>query len=269
MKKAVVILLGSFLISLLSISCNNAQENKQKQEEINQPQSAQADVDIRNTEGYKLLAAKCYVCHFEKPDPSKRDKMIAPPMLRVKEHYLPVYPNKKDFVAAIVDIVKNPSEEKTLMPGTVKKFNLMPKLKYDDHELQLIAETIYNYKFDKAPRKRMKMQGELMLNNGETWKLKKETIDKIESLIKKTTAFNSEKIEDYNRLGKNLFEESKFIMLDKSYTGEKFNQIHNFFQSIEEDMHALMTEKSIEKAKDIVKKLNTKLSEFNQYFAAE
>ena len=31
------------------------------------------------------MTQKCYLCHFETPDPSKKDQMIAPPMLRVPE----------------------------------------------------------------------------------------------------------------------------------------------------------------------------------------
>ncbi|MGB8375735.1 MAG: hypothetical protein WCE57_10480, partial [Salegentibacter sp.] len=143
-----------FLVMLLIglISCNTGQ--KENEQDLKTANSIQEEISVNkeveqntaaDSRGYELLKQKCYICHFEKPDPSKRDQMIAPPMLQVQEHYKPTYPNKEDFVNAIMAIVKNPSAEKTLMPGAVKKFNLMPKLIYDDAELRLIAETIYEY----------------------------------------------------------------------------------------------------------------------------
>ncbi len=267
MKKSIQYLTITIAISTFLFSCNNTKTNKSQT--VKKSEKTLSQADIKNSEGYKLMESKCFICHLEKPDPSKKDKMIAPPMLRVKEHYLPNYQNKEDFVNAVVAFTKNPSKDKTLMPGTVKKFNLMPKLNYDENELKLIAETIYDYNFGDAPKMRMQMSGNLKLNNGKRWKLKKESIEKVDSLTNKLYSFKSDNIEDYNKFGKELFNDAKEIMLDKSYTGEKFNQIHNFFNSAEEDMHSLIAEKSVDNAKKTLDDLKEKFNNFYNFFEAE
>ncbi len=248
--------------SLLFISCNNGEGKKTDANEVNQ-------ADLVNSKGYMLMQSKCYSCHLENPDPAKMDQMIAPPMLRVKEHYLPNYPVKEDFIKAIVAIVNNPSEEKTLMPGAIKKFNLMPKVVYDQEELKLIAEAIYNYDFVSTPKMRMLMMGDLQLNNGNRWKLKAVTIAKADSILNRLYSFKSNNIKDYNQFGKDLFEQAKFIMLDKSYTGDKFDQIHNFFAGAEGDMHSLIEEKTVESAKTTIENLKSKFNNFYNFFEAE
>ena len=253
-----------FIVILLIglISCNTNQKNKNT--------SAIADVEQTpefNAKGYALMTQKCYLCHFEKPDPSKKDLMIAPPMLRIQEHYKPTYPNKTEFVNAIVAIVKNPSLEKTLMPGAVKKFKLMPRLIYDDEELRLIAEAIYDYDFGSAPKMNREMNGgTLELDNGKKWVLKKESMEQISAVVTKLNTYESSNIADYNQLGKDIFNDAKKIMLEDSYTGELFNQIHNFFFGIENNMHTLIATKSINEAELQVTELKTKFKEFHNYF---
>ena len=78
-----------------------------------------ADIDKENIElavnkGYELMSQKCFICHFEKMDPSKKDKMIAPPMMRIQEHYKPNYPTKEAFVKAVTAWVSHPDIEKTV-----------------------------------------------------------------------------------------------------------------------------------------------------------
>ena len=214
------------------------------------------------------MSQKCFVCHFQKPDPAKMNQMIAPPLLRVQEHYKPAYPNKSDFVKVIIEYINNPSVEKTLMPGAVKKFKLMPKLIYDKNELQLIVETLFDMDFGKAPKMKMGMMGSngIQLNNGKKWKLKLVSIQQMDTVIKKVNDFKSDNIVDYNQLGKAIFNDTKKIMLDDSYTGEKFNQIHLFFSGIESNMHILMAIASIDEAKNQLSELKNKLNEFNKYF---
>lgn len=250
------------IVSIFLISCNNNQTKKTEAIAISQS-------DLKNTKGYKLMESKCYICHFEIPDPAKINQMLAPPMLRVKEHYLPNYQNKEDFIKAITNIVGNPSEENTLMPGAIKKFKLMPKLIYNQDELKLIAETIYKYDFGSAPKMRMQMMGKLQLNNGNRWKLKSETIEILDNIINSLYSFKSNNVIDYNQFGKDLFEQAKFIMLDKSYTGDKFEQIHNFFNGVEGNIHSLIEEKSIENAKNTVENLKIKFNNFYYFFEAE
>jgi hypothetical protein len=258
--------LSILLSAALLMSCNNAAK---KENPINVTSSeSKPETELFNSKGYELMSQKCFICHFQKPDFAKRNQMIAPPMLRIQEHYKPVYSNKSDFVKATTDFINNPSEEKTLMPGAVKKFKLMPKLIYDEKELQLILESLYDMDFGKAPKMRMEMMdiNGIQLNNGEKWKLKQVSIQQMNDVIEKVNDFKSDDIVDYNQLGKDVFNEAKKIMLDDSYTGEKFNQIHLFFYGIEDNMHTLMTIKSTDEAKNKISELKNKLNEFKNYF---
>lgn len=216
--------------------------------------------------GYELMTQKCFICHFKTPDPSRRDQMIAPPMLRVQEHYKPAYPNKEEFVKAVMAIVNNPSEENTLMPGAVRKFNVMPKVEYDQQELKLIAEAIFDTDFGSS-HKRGKMHDEgIALNDGSKWKLKKISMDQINDISNKLNAFSSDDLEDYNQLGKDIFNGAKKLMAEDAYEGEKFEQIHNFFHGVENNMRPLMATKSMDEAKGLVSELNVKFGAFGDYF---
>jgi hypothetical protein len=141
------------LAAVVLVSCNKASKKVEYESTLKVTSSElESEIAQVSTKGYELMSQKCFVCHFPKPDSAKRNEMIAPPMLRVQEHYKPAYPNKSNFVKAIKDFTNNPTKENTLMPGAVKKFNLMPKLMYNEKELQLIAETLYDIDFGTTPR---------------------------------------------------------------------------------------------------------------------
>lgn len=257
------------LVATLLVSCKDGVKKTSEEEFSNSTLSeSKSVITLSNSKGYELMSQKCFVCHFSKPDPARMDQMIAPPLLRIQEHYRPAFQNKEDFVLSIIDFINNPSEEKTLMPGAVKKFKLMPKLIYDEKELRLIAETLYDIDFGKAPKVRMEMMSlnGMRLNNGKKWKLKPESIQQIDMVIIKVNDFESDNIADINQLGKEVFNNAKKIMLDDSYTGEKFNQIHLFFYGIEGNMHTLMAVTSIEEAENQLSELKMKLGDFNTYF---
>lgn len=265
-------------IAVLIISlagCNTKQkENEQVQKtpdtlEINDPQYAEIEDNTALDRGYELMTQKCFICHLPKPDPSKREQMIAPPMVQVQEHYKPTYPEKEEFINAMVAFIQDPSEEKTLMPGAVRKFNLMPKLLYEETELRLIAETLYEHDFGAAPaRARQSPVGELKLNNGSKWVLRKETMDRMNVAMEKVNNFNPGELSDYNRLGKEIFDDAKVILLDDSYSGELFEQIHIFFNGIETNMHGLIAAESKAEAEEKLSQLKTRLKEFHTYFKA-
>jgi len=93
-------------------------------------------------EGYVLMKNNCYVCH--NPNAESHDVIIAPPFKAVKMRYSRNFDTKKDFVDAVVDWVQNPTEDKALMYGAVKKFNMMPKLPIDTKDLEKIAVYLYD-----------------------------------------------------------------------------------------------------------------------------
>ena len=81
----------------------------------------------------------CMSCHQF----SRGPQMLAPPAFAVKNHYLRVYPEKEDFVRSIKEWVPAPDIKKSLMPGAVRRFNLMPPLALPEEDLEAIATFLY------------------------------------------------------------------------------------------------------------------------------
>ncbi|MCZ4318657.1 c-type cytochrome [Aequorivita viscosa] len=90
--------------------------------------------------GKKLMENNCYSCHNPK---TSEEQMMAPPMVAIKMHYISEDTSKEDFVNAMVAWSKNPSEEKSKMPGAVKKFGLMPYQFYPENTIRQIAEYMF------------------------------------------------------------------------------------------------------------------------------
>ncbi len=260
MNKYIIIIV---FIAFSSLGCNTKEKSKTSENSKEDPVKETVAADSK---GYALMKQKCFICHFERPDPAKRNQMIAPPMLRVQEHYKPSYSDKESFVKAVMAYINNPSQEKTLMPGTIKKFNIMPRVIYDQTELKLIVETLYELDFGSMPKMHMKMGNGLSLNNGQKWKLTPASMEQVQTIIKKLNSFHSSNIADYNQLGKDIFDDAKLILLDKDYTGDLFDQIHFFFSGIEDNMHALIATKSIDVANKQVIIIINEFDNFNKYF---
>ncbi|MCB1123233.1 MAG: hypothetical protein KJT03_16885, partial [Verrucomicrobiae bacterium] len=78
----------------------------------------------------------CTVCHQN----DQTATMVAPPMFAVVDHYTKNYgEDKSGFVEAIMDWAKSPDESKSLMPGAIQKFKLMPPFPIPDKDLKAIA----------------------------------------------------------------------------------------------------------------------------------
>ncbi|MHA7831962.1 MAG: c-type heme family protein [Flagellimonas sp.] len=97
-------------------------------------------------EGKKLMETKCYLCH--NPSAPENGQRIGPPMVAVKAHYLETYKDKEAFVNGIMEFVKAPSAENTMMRGAVRRFGLMPSQQFPEEEIQKIAEYIYDYQIE-------------------------------------------------------------------------------------------------------------------------
>jgi len=257
MKKSITLIVVTLFII---VSCNSKKENTAvAKNEVKMTQKV-------NPKGYELMKTNCFVCHMEKPDPSKHDQMIAPPMLRIQEHYKPSYPKKEAFITAIKTWVNNPNEDKVMMPGAVRKFNLMPKLAIADADLQLIAETLYNIDFGDMPKMHKKEDNQLTLNDGKKWQLNASSKGVIKAINKQLKDFKSDNLNAYNQLGKDVFANTKKILLNKSYDEKTFNQIQKFFHNIEENMHNMIAAKTIDNAKSEQQLLIKKFKKFNEFF---
>lgn len=94
---------------------------------------------VDNSNGKELMENNCFSCH----NTQGTDNMLAPPMQRVKDHYLDENTTKDEFVTSIVEWCKNPTEENSRMPGARNKFGLMPKQEFDWDEVAAIASYLY------------------------------------------------------------------------------------------------------------------------------
>jgi nitrate reductase cytochrome c-type subunit len=119
------IIAGLFLLK----SCTNSNSNK-------------------NTvsEGETLLAANCYSCHSPT---AGMDSRLAPPMIAVKNHYSKKYSTKDEFITAMISFIKNPTKEKSLMKGAIKKFGLMSQMNFEEEKLKKIVTYIYENEMQK------------------------------------------------------------------------------------------------------------------------
>lgn len=90
--------------------------------------------------GEILMEKHCYSCH----NTQGTDNMLAPPMSRVRDHYMDETTPRSEFISAIVDWVENPVDSLSRMHGAKRKFGLMPKQIFDHDELVAIAEHLYD-----------------------------------------------------------------------------------------------------------------------------
>jgi cytochrome c2 len=98
-----------------------------------------ADADI-GKEKFKNL---CLVCHKLDRGPN----MVAPPIFGVKDHYIRVHPGKDEFVKNVAAWLEKPDPAKTLMPGALRRFGLMPQQVTTADEREAVATFIYNADF--------------------------------------------------------------------------------------------------------------------------
>jgi mono/diheme cytochrome c family protein len=259
MKK--IFLLG-LLILVISCQESNSSKTIKKEKEI---ESVKKDTSAM-VEGYSLMKQKCFVCHAEKPDPAKKGQMIAPPISRIQEHYKPAYPTLEEFVSAISKWVKEPNKEKAMMPGAVRKFNLMPKMVVPDEEMNKIAQALYYTDFGNLPKMNKGEMNKLTLNNSKKWKVGNYAKREVLAMQKSLSDFKSENLDDYHILGKEIFDHAKNILFDKKTDQQSLSQMQAFLHNIEPDIHNLMSAKTLEEAEKEKKILQKKISKFNDYF---
>ncbi|MDG2170085.1 MAG: hypothetical protein P8L44_19420 [Opitutales bacterium] len=91
-------------------------------------------------EGKAKFNTICTACHKN----SFTEPMLAPPMAMVKDHYGQFFKDDiAGFVSAVVEWVKNPTPEKTMMPGAIRNFKIMPLLPLPDEDLEAIATYLF------------------------------------------------------------------------------------------------------------------------------
>lgn len=135
MKKVYVFALISVFISLLFV----VQGCKKQADGTNNGNPLSKD---EVTAALTLLQNNCFSCH--NPD-MEIENRVAPPMFKIREHYLDDKITKVDFVNNIINFINNPTEENSIMPGAVRNFGLMPKQNFKEDDLKSIASYLYEY----------------------------------------------------------------------------------------------------------------------------
>lgn len=97
---------------------------------------------LSSEEGLKMLELHCYTCH--NPKSSSHDDILAPPLVGIKFRYQKAYPERADFIRHVTDFVHNPTKEKALMKGPVRRFGLMPKTALKEEEIKTLSAYIYD-----------------------------------------------------------------------------------------------------------------------------
>ena len=99
--------------------------------------------------GKTMLETYCYACH----DPeATMDERLAPPMVAVKMHYLDEDTSKEEFLETFTSWMKEPSEDKSKMPGALRKFGLMPYTPYPDDVIQKIGDYLFEFDIESPER---------------------------------------------------------------------------------------------------------------------
>ncbi len=93
-------------------------------------------------EGEKLYKTNCAVCHGSTGgmDETKR---IAPPIAAVRMHYINTYSDEDSFVQAVAGWVEKQDEEKSMMRGAIRRFNIMPPVNVANEDAEKIAAYIF------------------------------------------------------------------------------------------------------------------------------
>ena len=235
--------------------------------------NGQKKINTKEDTGYILMKQNCYICHM----PVSKDNMIAPPLFRVKEHYLPVYKTEKEFVDAIVRWSKNPSEDIALMPGALRKFNAMPaQYHIADDTIRIIAKYIFENEIEKpvwfdslhtGMRFKNRMEGgKIELKDGKKIDVSDDVMDTMNEVRDIVNNFDGKSIDAYNKLGKDVFNKAKKILLDKNNKGEIWDNLHKYFNSMEATLHNLISAKTAVEAKALKNKLTIQIDKFYNYF---
>ena len=112
------------------------------------PQTVFADSDTK--QGEHLYRTYCSSCHGLSLGMDMKQR-VAPPIAAVRFHYIGTYPDKFSFVTAISNWVEKQDENKSLMYGAIRRFNIMPPIAISKEDTQKIASYIFAGNIEKPP----------------------------------------------------------------------------------------------------------------------
>ncbi len=130
------------LLGLIIISCNA----HQKPEKMELSQDHLTEIRIIKTippeEGLALVSENCYACH--QIDSESHDNMLAPPLARIKYTYKKKFDSEELFIAKMSDFLIEPTKQKAIMKGPVRRFGLMPVTGLSNEEIKELTKYIYH-----------------------------------------------------------------------------------------------------------------------------
>jgi len=106
--------------------------------------------DNEESQGKHLYKTFCSSCHGLNGGMDMRQR-VAPPIAAIRFHYIGTYPDKTSFVSAITNWVEKQDENKSLMRGAIRRFNIMPPISVSKEDAQKIASYIYAGDLEKPP----------------------------------------------------------------------------------------------------------------------
>lgn len=129
----------TFALFFALASCQNLKTDNY--ENASAMQSEANAIDETAHPGKKLMETNCYVCHS--PTASEDDR-LGPPMIAIKKHYISDDTTKEEFVEAMQEWIKYPTEENAKMFGAVRRFGVMPKTAYPEETIAQIADYMFD-----------------------------------------------------------------------------------------------------------------------------
>ena len=103
-------------------------------------QAALANSEIK--QGEHLYKTYCSSCHGLTGGMDMKQR-VAPPIAAVRFHYINIHPDKASFVSAVTNWLEKQDENKSLMRGAIRRFNIMPPIPVSKEDSQKIANYIY------------------------------------------------------------------------------------------------------------------------------
>ena len=101
-----------------------------------------AATNTDHAEGAQLFEKHCNVCHGMTGGMDMK-KRVAPPIAGVRMHYKAAHPDEESFVNAVAAWIEKQDESKSLMPGAIRHFKIMPPISVPADDAKKIAEYIY------------------------------------------------------------------------------------------------------------------------------
>jgi len=99
------------------------------------------NAEAASTEGSAVFTRNCSVCHTFNPPPK-----TAPPIGPIAGQYHRKFTSKAEGVDYMVNFLKTPSKEKSIMPaGAIERFGLMPPMAgLSEEDLKAVAGWVWD-----------------------------------------------------------------------------------------------------------------------------